>query len=218
MTKTKIKKISINELRNMKLMGFKELIPYTHVNPLVRYVFWKRLEKMLELAEKENKSRVLDFGAGSGIFMPSLSNEFKNVNCIDLKLESLNYVKNKFNLKNIEINKAKKDSVKLPYPDNFFDVIFAPDVLEHFRNSSQIQKEFKRVLKKGGVLIVSGPTENLIYRLCRRIFFRYKKPKDHYTDIYKIKDISNKLFSIERKIIIPFRFFPGFVLYRARKI
>lgn len=206
-------KIPLDDLKYMKLKGFKELIPYTHKNPLVRWVFWKRLEVMLNLANQSK--RVLDFGAGSGVFMPSLSKNFEEVYCLDSKTDALDYVKKKYQLNNVKI--IKNEGSKLPFKNDFFDIIFAADVLEHFRDSTKIQREFRRVLKINGCLIVSGPTENFIYKLSRKIIFGYRKPVDHYTNIKEVIEKSTELFKMERMKIIPLWIIPGFEIFRARK-
>jgi SAM-dependent methyltransferase len=45
----------------------------------------------------------------------------------------------------------------LPYPDNSFDMIVCQEGIEHFPNQLQVLKEFSRVIKKGGELIITTP-------------------------------------------------------------
>lgn len=209
-------KIPKERLEHMKSLGFNELDPYTHKNPLVKWLFWKRLETMLDLARESKASRVLDFGAGSGILMPSLSKNFKEVYSLDLNTKSLEYVKKDNNLSNVVITKGTGED-KLPYEDNFFDIVFAADVLEHLQDSIRIQKEFKRVLKRNGLLIISGPTENLIYKIARRaIYWFWKKKEDHFSNIDEIIGKSRKLFKVEEIKVLPFALIPGFKVYRAK--
>lgn len=213
--KKQLIKVSIKDLEDMKKLGGKrELSPYIHKNPLVRWLFWKRLKVMLKLAK--DSERVLDFGAGFGVFMPSLSKNFKEVHSLDLNTKPLEYVKKKYNLSNVEIKKGKES--ELPYENDFFDIIFAADVLEHFKNLEQIQKEFKRVLKKEGCIIVSGPTENFLYKLARLIlFWHLKKPRDHYVTVKEVFDVSEKIFKIEKIKVIPLSFIPAFKIYKGVK-
>lgn len=197
-------------------MGFKELVPYTHNNHLVRWIFLRRLSTMLKLVGNyKNAERVLDFGAGSGIFMPSLSKNFKEVYAFDINISTLKYVKRKYKLKNVTISSSENN--KLPYQDSFFDIIFAADTLEHFKDSYNIQKELKRILKNEGYLIISGPTENFVYILCRKIFYKYKKPLDHYTDIKNVTERTKELFKISKAEILPNVLIRGFEVYRAIK-
>jgi len=222
----RLRKIPMETLKEMESKGFYELMPYTHKNPLVRWIFWKRLESMLNMAPRGK--RVLDFGSGSGVLLPSLSKNFEEVFAQDLEIGALEYVRNKYNLENVKIVKANEgvkegdkrvtvNRVELPYEDNFFDIVFAADVLEHFSDPEQIQKEFRRVLKKDGYLIVSGPTENLIYKISRRLIFWYwKKKEDHFLTVDDLMKISEKVFSVDRRKSLPNSLITGFKVYRAR--
>lgn len=209
----KLIKIPISQLKSMNQKGFIEITPYIHNNPLVRWIFWKRLKTVLSLTKPAKT--VLDFGSGSGIFLPSLAKNFDEVYSIDLNTESLNYIKKLYGLENVRILKSQGET--LPFKDDFFDIVFATDVLEHFKDSTFIQKEFRRVLKKDGYLIVSGPTENSLYRLARKFMYKRKKPLDHYTDVGDVIKKTLKFFKISKLKILPFRFIPGFKVYKAVK-
>lgn len=213
----KLVKIPISQLKHMQSLGFIELTPYVHKNPLVRWIFWKRLKTILNFAVNEKAKRVLDFGAGSGIFMLSLAKYYKEVHSLDLNTKALEYLKKRYRLNNVKIANGNMNN-QLPYRHEFFDIVIAADVLEHFKDSSKIQEEFKRVLKKNGCLIVSGPTENFIYQLARKYLYRRKKPADHYTNVDDVLKKSAKLFKIEKVKVLPFVFIPGFKIYKARKI
>jgi ubiquinone/menaquinone biosynthesis C-methylase UbiE len=209
-----IKKINIGELRNMQNKGFNELIPYTHKNPLVRWIFWKRLETLISLAPKGQK--VLDFGAGSGVLEPTLVKNFKEVYALDRYTSSLEYLKNEKKIKNLKI--IKYSCGPLPFKDNFFDVVFAADVLEHFHERKTILKEFKRVLKYNGKLLISGPTENFIYKICRRIvFWFWQKKRDHFTNIEEIIKETSLFFIKEDIKILPSRIIAGFKICKFVK-
>jgi predicted SAM-dependent methyltransferase len=66
---------------------------------------------------------------------------------------------------NIDIENGIEMS-KLPYPDNSVDTIYASHVLEHVphRQCGPTLKEWNRVLKPGGTLMVAVPTLELIDR------------------------------------------------------
>lgn len=216
-TKNNLIKIPDDNLKKMKAMNFREVGDYCHKNFLIKWLFWKRLRTMLSMTEGiEDVKRVLDFGAGSGIFMPTLAKNFPEVYSVDVDTSSLEYVKKMSGLKNVKIIGGNNDD-KLPFKDDFFDIIFAADVLEHFKDSSGIQKEFSRVIKRGGVLIVSGPTENILYRLARKYVYKQKKPEDHYTDVYDVMKKTRRFLKVEKKKTLPCFFIPGFKIYKAKK-
>ena len=55
---------------------------------------------------------------------------------------------------------------KIPREDNSFDIIIAGEVLEHTINPYKVVKEFHRILKQNGILILSVPNScSLVNRL-----------------------------------------------------
>lgn len=47
-------------------------------------------------------------------------------------------------------------------PENYFDVVFTGEVLEHMEDPSVLLKDCARILKKGGTLVLTTPNENHI--------------------------------------------------------
>jgi 2-polyprenyl-3-methyl-5-hydroxy-6-metoxy-1,4-benzoquinol methylase len=50
-----------------------------------------------------------------------------------------------------------------------FDLINALDVLEHVDDLPRTLSELLNLLKPGGRLVVSGPTENILYQMGRKL-------------------------------------------------
>jgi len=69
------------------------------------------------------------------------------------------------------------------YPDNYFDVIRACEVIEHLENPTHFFREVKRVLKPGGILVLSTP--NICSPASQKLFFEkgffhwFKHPVGH---------------------------------------
>lgn len=206
-------KLPLKDLREMSTLTDDQIIPYIHPNPAVRWLFWEGLQTMIDLSV-EGK-RVMDFGSGAGVLLPSLSKEFEVVHALDLNTKPLHYVKDKYNLSNVKICKSHGEII--PYKDNFFDNIYVSATLEHFKDSSNIQDELKRVLKPTGIIIVLLPTENIIYNVARFLFYWRKKPKEHYVDINKIVQTSMNLFFVDVIKFVPFNI-PLFVVYRGQVV
>ena len=54
----------------------------------------------------------------------------------------------------------------LPYPDDYFDAYYSGGVIEHFEEGPYVVlQEAARVLKNGGILIISVPYMNLMRQL-----------------------------------------------------
>ena len=95
--------------------------------------------------------RILDVGAGKGRFASALrrmypSEDFE-VFATDLSDKMLSFVPD-----NIQSFQASVTS--LPFPDNYFDVVFAIEVLEHVPIYEHAIVEIKRVLKPSGRIII----------------------------------------------------------------
>lgn len=97
--------------------------------------------------------------AGSGItFFPYLISKAINkakITCVDIdsSLQQVFSYINKGYKKHV--NFVVSDIHKLPYKNSVFDIVYCISVLEHTRNYEEIIKEFRRILKPNGTLIVT---------------------------------------------------------------
>ena len=120
--------------------------------------------------------------------------------CLDLVIDEAQKVVNMYRLPNVEI--VQGDALKTNFPNNYFDVIVAADVLEHFHELQPPVNVIYQWLKPGGSFFISGPSENWLYRFGRQVF-RIKKPEDHYHSVKEIQDIVTNYFKIYKKIFLP---------------
>jgi 2-polyprenyl-3-methyl-5-hydroxy-6-metoxy-1,4-benzoquinol methylase len=151
---------------------------YAHPNPIARAIFWQRLSVGFHMLARhaDPAARVLDFGGGSGAFLPALAQRFADLSIVDLDLDDARRIATHFRLDRVQLH--QQDITRWD-PGAPFDVAVAMDVLEHFPDKAVPQRFFERHLRGGGLLLVSLPTENLLYRL-GRIVVRKTKPADHY--------------------------------------
>jgi 2-polyprenyl-3-methyl-5-hydroxy-6-metoxy-1,4-benzoquinol methylase len=145
---------------------------------------WRRLDHLMGLSRASPPDRVLDFGGGNGVLAPTLSRRYRQVVCVDLQPEMLRKVVDQQRLANVTIRAEDLFAAKLE-PESF-DTVVAADVLEHIPDFMPIVREFRRLLKPGGELVVSAPSENLLYAVARLVF-GYQKPPDHYHDARTIE-------------------------------
>ena len=174
------------ELERLKLEAGHEGTPpqYSHPNFFVRELVWRRLDHLMGLSRASHRDRVLDFGGGNGVLAPTLSDRYREVVCVDLQPEMLRQVVHQHRLTNVTIRPEELSAAALDTES--FDTVIAADVLEHIPNFLPIVQEFRRVLKPGGELLVSAPSENLLYAVTRLVF-GYQKPADHYHDARTIE-------------------------------
>jgi SAM-dependent methyltransferase len=151
---------------------------YVHRNPLAREIFWQRLSVGFELLRRfaNPHCRVLDFGGGSGAFLPSLAARYAEVTVIDLDLDDARRITTHYRLGNVRLLQA---DIATWNGNDSFDLVVAMDVLEHFADMEVPRQFLDRYLRTGGLLLVNLPTENLLYELGRTVL-RKKKPANHY--------------------------------------
>lgn len=151
---------------------------YVHPNFIGRDIFWQRLELLTVGLRRHTffENTAIDFGGGSGGYLRGLCSIFKTVEVIDLDPADAERVKQYYTLTNADIIKEDINTWK---PANPRDVVIATDVLEHFTDLDIPINIIREYLKPNGLLAISVPTENWIYKF-GRILINKTKPKDHY--------------------------------------
>lgn len=154
---------------------------YYHPNPILRRAFWGRLRAIHRqmAALGAAGGRVLDFGGGGGVFLPTLAARFDQAVCVDRDAREARQVAAHYDLANVVIDET--NILTADYGPAAFDVVVAADVLEHFPELAPPVDQILRWLKPGGLLFTSLPTESGLYALARRVF-GVAPPPDHYHD------------------------------------
>lgn len=121
------------------------------------------LVRIQKIFLKNYLGKTLDYGFGTGENLIFLSKEGHKMFGLETSPTVINLVKKKIKKNNVKSNlNVLKNSEKLPYKKNFFDNIVCISVLSQLKtkkNVGHLLREFLRVLKKGGNLIIdiNGP-------------------------------------------------------------
>ena len=180
---------------------------------LVRELFWRSHERMLALSRPASRRRVLDFGGGNGVLLPTLAGMYDTVTCIDLNTDVAQEVVRLFGLTNVEL--ISGDIFRLSLPDNHFDTIIAASVLEHIEGLELLTEEMARILTVGGELLTNPPSENRFYGLGRRVF-GYTKPPDHYHDGKFVIEVVGGHLALRERRYFPVNWSPLSVFHLLR--
>lgn len=132
-----------------------------------RLVFWRKLHQIVRVAALRPSTRVFDFGCGTGVLLPTLTADGRNVQATDLRLDLARRLVERMNLPRVEFLAA--DAWEPAVLDNEIETIIAANVLEHIEDRQSLLRVFARKLTPTGRLVISGPTENLLYRTGRKL-------------------------------------------------
>lgn len=102
--------------------------------------------------------KILEAGCGIGRWVIPLTKEKYDVTGIEIEKEAIDIIKRNYPDKTLTL--IHGDIFNMEFPDSTFDVVLSLGVLEHFENYSiQVKaiNEHKRVLKEGGVLLITVP-------------------------------------------------------------
>ena len=83
--------------------------------------------------------RILDLGSGNGGHLARIIPYRTNVYIADINSEKLAHGKNQFGFKTVLLN----ESGELPFPDDYFDIVFCSSVIEHVTVRKEDVKKFQ---------------------------------------------------------------------------
>lgn len=119
--------------------------------------------------ECDHFAKVLEIGAGTGEHLGFVRHTFDQYVLSDLDAGTLEVAKGKLNGKfGNKLLYETQSGERLSYADNSFDRLIATHVLEHIHQPHLALKEWRRVVKNGGILSVLIPTDpGVAWRLGR---------------------------------------------------
>ncbi len=176
----------------------------------LKYRLKRRTKEVSKVIRKSfglaSKLRCLDMGTADGLMLSKLNTifNFKEAIGIDLSKELIS--KNKDPKIKLELSDVEKTRFK----SNYFDIIVSAAVIEHLDNPEKFLSECYRLLKKGGLLIITTPNP-FFDKIASTI--GYEKGDEH-TITFKLKTLKAFLKKHNFKIIHSkhFMFFPFFNL------
>jgi ubiquinone/menaquinone biosynthesis C-methylase UbiE len=110
-----------------------------------------------------SKEQILDVGCGPGVIASAVASHHKSTEVygVDLSKDRIALAKRStLNLKNMYFERAEASC--LPFVDNKFDLIYTRFLLEYLKYPENVLKEFKRVGKHGGKLIMQDLDGQLV--------------------------------------------------------
>ena len=113
---------------------------------------WKKL--IFDNSPGGDKLKILDIGTGPGFFPVILGEEGHEVTGIDVTENMIKWAESNVKEFGVEAELLTMDTHNLDFDDNTFDVIVNRNVTWTLEDPVKAYKEWKRVLKPGGSLII----------------------------------------------------------------
>lgn len=120
---------------------------------IIRESRLRATESQVELVKKHNDgAHLLDIGCGEGFFLFSASKFGYATKGVELSEDAAAYARKEFGL-----DVETKPFEEVRFPENHFDVITLWQVLEHMLYPLMVLEEVHRILKPGGMLVITTP-------------------------------------------------------------
>jgi SAM-dependent methyltransferase len=121
----------------------------------VREIWYEHVHRYAFARELVAGKRVLDAACGEGYGSALLATAAASVTGVDLAQASIEHARERYRAENLSFRSA--DCQALPFPDGAFDCVVSFETLEHLGDHAGLIREFRRVLKTDGFLLLSTP-------------------------------------------------------------
>ncbi len=113
-------------------------------------MYSKDLPTFRSLLSPKKEDKILDVGAGLGTMANSLTESSDEVFALEPNEDRLNYMKKKYP----SVKSFSATAAQIPFPTSYFDKLYAIAAFHHFPDQGDALEEFRRVTKKGGLVLL----------------------------------------------------------------
>lgn len=131
-------------------------------NPLKGNSFVRaRYDECVRLLRREagglDGLRVLDIGCGDGVLTWKLHQAGAQAYGADFSDIAIQYARQQHAYHKSDAEFYVASCYDLPFPDGYFDAVISSEVIEHVQEPQKLLNEANRVLKPGGIALISTP-------------------------------------------------------------
>lgn len=132
---------------------------YASKNPTRRWLHRSRRDVVVAAIERWGaaaRGRALEVGPGSGVYLPVLARVATEVVASDIEDAYLSQLL-PLAATNPKLRLERDDITRSSFGSESFDLVLCSEVIEHIANSGTALKEMYRLLRPGGLLILTTP-------------------------------------------------------------
>lgn len=118
-------------------------------------IYLEHMHRYSALKDMVAGKRVLDIASGEGFGSHHLAQFAKHVTGVDISEEAVVHAQARYKRDNLEFKAGSCSAI--PMKKASVDVVISFETIEHHDEHEQMMAEIRRVLKPGGVLIISSP-------------------------------------------------------------
>ena len=148
-------------------------LTYEHPEAYKRFFYRARFRAVLGALDPQAGEEILEVGCGSGAYTRELVERGARVTATEVAPGPLAQARRNLGPLAAETELRIEDAQRLSLPDGRFDKVLLSEVIEHVPEPDRAIAEAARVLRPGGLLVVSTPSRlspmNLAYGLKRRV-------------------------------------------------
>jgi 2-polyprenyl-3-methyl-5-hydroxy-6-metoxy-1,4-benzoquinol methylase len=123
--------------------------------------------KRVQMIKSFMQGKILDVGCNEGFLHRYLLETGMDIHGLDQRRTEF------------KENVTKGDAEKMPFRGGSFDTIIGGELMEHLRNPDKFLSESFRVLRKGGILILTTPNRDAWLNLIAGNYY-HKEPQKKY--------------------------------------
>lgn len=146
-----------------------------YIPSLAGQIKYEHLHRYALCLEFVSGKAVLDIASGEGYGSALLARVAQSVVGVDIDSECIRYAKQKYN--NPKLNFLLGSCESIPLDNKSVEVVTSFETIEHHNKHEEMMLEIKRVLKPGGLLIISSP-DRLNY-----------SDKQNYSNPFHVKEL-----------------------------
>jgi len=127
-------------------------------------------QAILQYHADSPNSIAIEYGPGSGIYLPILASQYQEVIAADIEKAYLDDIAGlKDSLPYLEI--VIDDLIHSTYPANHFGLVLCTEVLEHVPSPELALHTIYRILAPGGIAIITTPQKYSVMEWCCKVGF-----------------------------------------------